>query len=458
MFGLRNVSWSNPGRTFIPTSDHLTALQSKTLAPCVIRLGRSPLRHMSMNDAADLPDLPTDPSVVRRDRLLGALFAVDPEMSLLQHRPEFSLLVSPSAPPQIFLLPTRDRDALDRLPRLVGEIVRVASGGNVPTHIVAIGGGPGIVEVLKIAAKKAENIKFGFHHVDDASRFEHVTGDKLEVLARAAENIKHSEPPSPDAIRAALIRGNSLVERDQQAVAKLHGQTPLTYVLILACGLIALTMYAKADASKLPYREIVAIFGATHSKLVADGNIWRLVTSMFMHWDLTHLFVNMLALYNLGQLLEPILGPRRFFILYGLSGLGSAIVTTTFGPDRFSAGASGAIWGLMTAVLAIVVFPRGLLPPLLVARLKASAWRPLVLNIFLSFLPGIDLLGHFGGGAFGFVLTITFIGSGLVPVDARERGKSIETSPRPWLTGLALMIGLMMIASLGMGIWTLNQA
>jgi rhomboid protease GluP len=412
---------------------------------------------MSTNDAADLPDLPTDPSVVRRDRLLGALFSEDPEMSLLQHRPEFSLLVSPSAPPQIFLLPTRDRDAVDRLPKLVGEIVRVASGGNIETHIVAIGGGPGIVEVLKIAAQKAQNIKFGFHHVDDASHFEHVTGEKLDVLARAAENIKHSETPSPDALRAALIRGNNLVEREQQAVAKLQGQTPLTYVLIVACGLIAMFAYAKADASKMPYREVVAILGATHSKLVFGGDYWRLVTSMFLHWDLTHLFVNMLALYNLGQLLEPILGPRRFFILYGLSGLGSAIVTTNLGPDRFSAGASGAIWGLMTAVLAIVLFPRGLLPPLLLARLKVNAWRPLVLNIFLSFLPGIDLWGHFGGGAFGFVLTIALVGWGLVPVDARKTGQSIETSPRPWLTGLAVMIALGMVASLGMGILTVNE-
>lgn len=412
---------------------------------------------MSQNDAADLSDLPTDPSVVRRDRLLGALFTVDPEMSLLQHRPEFSLLVSPSAAPQIFLLPTRDRDAADRLPRLVGEIVRVASTGNVPTHIVAIGGGPSIVDVLKVASQKGKNIKFGFHHVDDASRLEHVTGDKLDVLQQAGGNIKHAEAPAPDVIRAALIRGNALIERDQQAVAKLHGQTPLTYLLIVACGLVAAFTYVKADTSNLPYREVVAVFGATHSKLVAGGDYWRLFTSMFLHWDLTHLFVNMFALYNLGQLLEPILGPRRFFILYGLSGLGSSIVTTSFGPDRFSAGASGAIWGLMTAVLAIVVFPRGLLPPLLLARLKASAWRPLVLNIFLSFLPGIDLLGHFGGGAFGFVSMIAFVGSGLVPVDARTPGQSIETSPRPWLTGLVVILALAMIGSIVMGVLTVNR-
>jgi rhomboid protease GluP len=411
---------------------------------------------MSTDAASDLPDLPTDPSVVRRDRLLGALFSADSEMSLLQHRPEFSLLVSPNAPPQIFLLPTRDRDAVDRLPRLAAEIVRVASAGAVPTHIVAVGGGPAVAQALAGASKKTANVAFGFHHVDDASVLTHIAGDKLDVLNQAAERIKTSEAPSPDVLRSALIRGKTLVEREQQAVAKLRGQTPLTYVLITVCGLIALFAYAKAGSSKLPYREIVAVMGATHSKLVHDGDIWRLFTSMFLHWDVTHILVNMLALFNLGQLLEPILGPRRFFILYGLSGLGAALVTTNLGPDRLSAGASGAIWGLMTAVLAIVIFPRGLLPPLLVARLKSSAWRPLVLNIFLSFVPGIDLLAHFGGGICGFVLTIAFLGGGLVPVDARVPGTSIETVPRPWLTGLAVLLGLAMVASLGIGIWTVS--
>ena len=164
-----------------------------------------------------------------------------------------------------------------------------------------------------------------------------------------------------------------------------------------------------------------------------------------------HIIMNMLALFHLGMLLEPILGARRFFILYGLSGLGGSLVTTYLSDNKMSAGASGAIWGLMTAVLAIVVFPRGLLPPLLLARLKSSAWRPLVLNVFLSFLPGIDMLAHFGGGFFGFVVMILFVGEGLVPMDQRAPGVSIETAPRPWLTLIAVVIALAMVASIGMG-------
>ena len=404
---------------------------------------------MPLDNAADLPDLPTDPNVVRRDRLLGALFAVDPEMSLLQHRPEFSLLVSPSAPPQIFLVPTRDRDALERLPKLVGEIVRLASGGNVPTHIVAIGGGPAVVQVLATAAKGGSNVHFGFHHVDDASRLAHVTGDKLAALETAGEQIKQTEALSPDRLREALVRGRALVERDQQALSKLRGETPVTFVLIGACAAVALFAVVKAGSSE--YGKVIAAMGATSGPLVRSGEVWRLYASTFLHWSVMHFFMNMLALYNLGLLLEPILGARRFFILYGLSGIGGALVTTYFGSGHLSAGASGAIWGLMLAILAIVVFPRGLLPPLLLSRLKSSAWRPLVLNLFLSFLPGIDILAHFGGGFFGFVLTILFLGEGLVPMDERRPGTNIDKTPHPWMTVAAVIIALAMVLSIGAG-------
>ncbi len=370
-------------------------------------------------------------------------------MSLLQHRADFSLLVSPSTPPQIFLLPTRDRDAHGHLSKLVAEIIRLAGAGTIPTHIVAVGGGSPVIQVLTEAAKKARGVPFGFHHVDDASRFVHVSGDKLELITHAAERIKQTETLSSEQLTAAIERGRALVQRDQAAIDKLGGQTPLTWVLIGACGAVALFALSKAGASG--YTKVVGMMGATNGELVRGGDWWRLFASTFLHWSVMHFLMNMLALYNLGMLLEPILGSRRFFILYGLSGLGGALVTTYFGGHHLSAGASGAIWGLMTAILAIVVFPRNLLPPLLLARLKSSAWRPLVLNIFLSFMPGIDIWAHFGGGFFGFVATILFVGEGLVPMDQRRMDASIEAEPRAWLTVVAAILALGMVASVGMG-------
>ncbi len=416
---------------------------------CVSRVARPRLSVLLDNHAVDLPDLPTDPNVVRRDRLLGALFATDPETSLLQHRPEFSLLVSPSAPPQIFLLPTRDRDARDRFPKLVAEIIRLANQGTVPTHIVAIGGGPDVVNALKKSYSTSARVPFGFHHVDDASRYAHVCGDKLEALALAGERIKHSEAPSAERIHQAVLRGRALVERDERALDKLGTLGPVTILLIMACGAAAL--FASVRGGWPGNATIIEHMGATKGSLVRGGDAWRLYASTFLHWDLAHILMNMYALYSLGRLLEPLLGPRRFFILYGLSGLCGALATTFLGSDRFSAGASGAIWGLMTAVLAVIVLPRNLLPPLLLARLKARALEPLVINVGLSFLPGIDLLAHFGGGICGFVLTISFLGGGLVAVDERQRGQDIETAPRPWLSVLAVLIALAMVASIVMG-------
>jgi hypothetical protein len=81
----------------------------------------------------------------------------------------------------------------------------------------------------------------------------------------------------------------------------------------------------------------------------------------------------------------------------------------------------------------------------------------LVLNVFLSFLPGIDILAHFGGGFFGFVLMIVFLGDGLVPIDQRQPGASIEKEPHPWMTGASAVIALAMVLSIGTGMLAVRR-
>ena len=93
---------------------------------------------------------------------------------------------------------------------------------------------------------------------------------------------------------------------------------------------------------------------------VADGAVWQLVTSMFLHVSLLHLGFNMLALYVLGPQLERLLGRVRFVGLYLLSGLaGSALVYWAAGEQSSTLGASGAVFGLMGALLVIAHKARG---------------------------------------------------------------------------------------------------
>lgn len=123
--------------------------------------------------------------------------------------------------------------------------------------------------------------------------------------------------------------------------------------------------------------------------VMAAGEWWRLVTAGFLHFGPIHLLMNMLALYILGRELEPILGRARFVALYALSLVGGSAAVFAFADERAqTAGASGAVFGLLGAILIAAI------------RLKLDLTWILAmvgLNVAISFVPGVSLLGHAGG-------------------------------------------------------------
>ncbi|MFJ6428583.1 MULTISPECIES: rhomboid family intramembrane serine protease [Microbacterium] len=80
---------------------------------------------------------------------------------------------------------------------------------------------------------------------------------------------------------------------------------------------------------------------------------WRLLTAIFAHGGFIHLALNMLALWMLGQSLEPMLGRVRFLALYLISGLGGSVMVAVLAPLTSTVGASGAIFGMMAALLIV---------------------------------------------------------------------------------------------------------
>ncbi|GGP38240.1 rhomboid family intramembrane serine protease [Saccharothrix coeruleofusca] len=120
------------------------------------------------------------------------------------------------------------------------------------------------------------------------------------------------------------------------------------------------------------------------------GEWWRLVASGFLHNDPLHLLLNMAALYVLGQLLEPVFGRTRFLAVYLLSLLGGSVAVYLFDSvDRPVAGASGAIYGLLGALLVTQLKLRANLTPVLMV---------LGVNVVFSFtVANISWLGHLGG-------------------------------------------------------------
>jgi membrane associated rhomboid family serine protease len=123
--------------------------------------------------------------------------------------------------------------------------------------------------------------------------------------------------------------------------------------------------------------------------LVQLGEWWRLITAAFLHIGPVHLVVNMLALLLFGSELERQLGRWRFLGLYLVSALGGATAIQLFGyPGGYVAGASTAIYGLLGGLGVLMLASRQDVRGLVTL---------LVINVFISFLPGVSLLGHLGG-------------------------------------------------------------
>jgi membrane associated rhomboid family serine protease len=128
----------------------------------------------------------------------------------------------------------------------------------------------------------------------------------------------------------------------------------------------------------------------THAGGLIDGEYYRLLTSMFLHYGILHLLMNMWALWVLGRTLETLLGPLRFLALYLVAGLGGGVAVFLFSqPNTLNAGASGAIFGLFGAV--IVLFRK--------LNLSVGGIVPvLIVNIVFTLgIKGISVADHFGG-------------------------------------------------------------
>ncbi len=142
------------------------------------------------------------------------------------------------------------------------------------------------------------------------------------------------------------------------------------------------------------------------------GEWYRLVTSGFMHFGIIHIALNMYFLYVLGPLLETPLGRVRFVMLYVASLLGGSLGVLILDQGGLTAGASGAVFGLMSAA-AVGLWRRGVNP------FSTSIGTTLLLNLFLTFfIGGISIGGHVGGAIAGALCATVMLAPGHKPMKA----------------------------------------
>jgi len=171
------------------------------------------------------------------------------------------------------------------------------------------------------------------------------------------------------------------------------GRAPATYILIA----ISVIAFIAEVGSGAPLGTSFAAGGSVYRDFslfgpaVANGEWYRLLTAGFLHAGLLHILFNMVALYFLGSLLEPGIGTPRFLAVYFVSLLAGSFGALLITPDTHTVGASGAVFGLMSAAF-IVARHRG------VEQLAGQIGFYIIINIFFTIgVSGISIGGHFGG-------------------------------------------------------------
>lgn len=187
----------------------------------------------------------------------------------------------------------------------------------------------------------------------------------------------------------------------------LHAITPRVWVTgtIVAVNVaIFLFMLARGVSPMKPTAEELLAWGANFGPRTLNGEPWRLLTSMFLHFGVIHIGFNMWILWDAGRLVERMVGNVGFLLMYLYSGLMGSLASLIWDPVAVGAGASGAVFGVFGALLGFVVLRSDSVPAELLRHFRRSVLTFLVFNLIIGLsIPGIGLAAHLGGMAAGFV-------------------------------------------------------
>jgi membrane associated rhomboid family serine protease len=182
----------------------------------------------------------------------------------------------------------------------------------------------------------------------------------------------------------------------------------LTLVAANLLAWLALGPFATVDETKLVRA------GALFGPAVMAGEWWRPLSAMFLHASWTHVLVNLYGLYLLGRFAEGALGTERFLLIYLLSGLAGALGSLLAGQGALSVGASGAIMGLLGALIVVLLLRKGRWPE---AWRRTLLWNLVflsVIQIYVGFqMPMIDNGAHIGGLVGGVISALILSPDGL---------------------------------------------
>ena len=192
-----------------------------------------------------------------------------------------------------------------------------------------------------------------------------------------------------------------------------YKQPIVTYIIMAICIILFILMELSGGSTN---SQTLLKYGANLDVLVKNGEYYRLFTCIFLHIGIMHLLCNMYSLYIIGREVENLFGKIKYIIIFILSGIFGSIMSLAFTHNTISAGASGAIFGLLGALLYFGMHYRTYLGE----AIKRSIIPIIVVNLIIGFFAeGIDLAAHIGGLVGGILLAM------MVGVPDKSKAKDI---------------------------------
>jgi membrane associated rhomboid family serine protease/Flp pilus assembly protein TadD len=222
------------------------------------------------------------------------------------------------------------------------------------------------------------------------------------------------------------------------------GQALVTPSFLITTGLIGLNalvflvMVLRGVSPFLPSPQQAIAFGAADGALTLNGQWWRLVTCMFVHFGIVHIGLNMWCLWNLGRAAEQLMGRASYLLAYFVSGIFSSIASVYWHPMAASAGASGAIFGMAGALVSYVYLKKTPSHLQINSRMLGSLGTFIAYNLVFGALPGISNAAHIGGLVMGLAVGATLPAAGASEPERRTRLSLIAIFSAIVLVGSAI--------------------
>jgi len=224
----------------------------------------------------------------------------------------------------------------------------------------------------------------------------------------------------PACVRAAGDAGQAALGQESYK----SPSYPVTLALIGVNTLVFAAMVLRGVSFFFPTPQQAIAFGADFGPLTLNGQWWRLVTSMFVHFGIIHIGVNMWALWNLGRAGEILMGRFSYLLAYFASGILGSIASVYWQPMAAGAGASGAIFGMAGVLFTFVYLKKTPAHLQINKKMLSSLGGIIFYNLVIgASIPGISNAAHVGGLVMG-----ALVGALLPAASASESSRRTRLS------------------------------